>query len=1093
MKNPLSLLLLGGLLAQSSWAAHVVGPAGAGMGGSFTPAAAAGAAAALSGFFASPAPNLTSLRPFLPSLHVLDLADPVVRAAARPVTAALRAEARGFLDAEALTAAPVRSGDAAARAEKLALLSHPLVAAHLAPEDRPLIAEAARAAREQLTEGRRAKLDSRLRAVAAALENPVSDGGLQILAVIPSPLPPSRTPRLRPAAQDEVFLMQVRLDEKGRSGTGYEESKAVEALAARYPGKVKVLDADGASSLFQSNFAVEVDASVRDEVLLELAAIEGLETHAMAALTAAAARREPGAPLDAALLAALKGRFVQGTMLERMIAFAELASALEAAAPERVAALPEPLRDEALRELHAAAGLMVNSYNLVRGDARRGLREAALKARGDGDFDYAAFERSLQIALTDPAMKARFEPLRVLTTRALRAMDKLDTPAARAQVLELLPHADSAGFELVASEPALKARYVRAWLGLVLDSVSETVAGFQLASRPKEWTGMSRGRGYAHIDASRNSRHLYLWKPYRSDPGEMRHELALMLGLSDPDLPLVRMILLALDSVQWRIPEIDALNREEQVARELKNRLGNLDYYAQQAAEQGRPWPPERLEELRRDAREQAEGQYDERERIEGHNVIDRLLASLVYSPYHMFTPGFDETEYVSSVLELLHDAHVELSEPGLVKELVDTAVSFLVSIVGEPLLGARPELRYQAQSLWELVSAKAAGLGLPLITKLDGVIVRRPEVLPSVEPRHLAGGVDRRSGETIWQASESPDGRYVARAGADRKVLVWERATGRLVKTITLEDARQSYGDLANSLGAGWTAEGKLLVTTLHDREGLHSGKGSFNLVRAFDVDGAEGALGPADAASSAEVDGVYVIRHMPQGPNGQYLAAGVELRGDDRAYLGAETRFFALDGRELARIPEAVLLDAQDGLTLTAKPAKSVPGMALWDTSDPAAPRDATPTWMREWNASWQARSRAKVSYGWWPAPEARLASVAGRPAVMIHDAGSFGFFDLETGRKLQSLEVPHGWKPEPFLSDAAGAYAAAVVSAHGRFGGRRPQRLMVWDLSTGEILIEVETEDLQQLSFSADGRRAVVAGKGGVSLFELPAPAT
>ncbi|HVE12908.1 MAG TPA: hypothetical protein VNI01_05905 [Elusimicrobiota bacterium] len=882
------------------------------------------------------------------------------------------------------------------------------------------------------------------------------------------------------------LLLAIVLPDPGDRLAGRDAEKTVQALAESRPSEVRLLSADGPRSLFGArSFALEVALPARDEVLRDLRAIDRLDAHPLSHLLDAASAG-PAADLPGPeALSALSSRMSAGPMPERLRAFSELAAALETMGPERIARLPEESRNAALSALYDLSAVSVEALNFVRGDMRQALREREHAAHGDDvPWDWVAVEKASHRALQEPAARARIEPLRGLLAKTIEAMDRLDTPAAREQVLHLLPHAEYAGFELIASRPELKRKYVRAWLGIVANSVTETIAGLRAGpNRSEDWTGSQRSRGYEHLDDRRNSMHLYEWKPGRFNPGELPHELLLLLGLPDAGFPLARMVVAALDAVQHRIPEIDALNRESRIGHDLAQQEAYLAHSAEESAKAGRPIPPETLESFRRQAREQIERTYEESSKVEGHTTVDALLQALHYDPYLAFVPGFDEAAYVASVLGLFSDALAELREPGLLKQLIDSAVSFLLRISSSPFLD-EPRLRAQAVSLWRRVASVAARDRFALRTRLDGVIDPRPQLRPS-EPVSLSGDVDARSGWAVWQVAESPDGRYIARAAADRTVLVWEAATGRLVKTIRLEDARQYYGDAANSLGAAWTPEGKLLVSTLHE--------GGFNKVRTFDVAAPQETLGPGDASSDVTVPEVYVLRHMPVGPAGQFLAATVDRHVKNAYgysdYAGSDIRIFGMDAGALAQIANSSLLDASAGLLLAGPPRGSAPQLALWDVSQPSSPRDATPDWLRAWTAAWRERNRPTGRHGWWPRLEARLGVFAGRPALLVQDEDSLEVLDLDTGRRLRSLEIPNRWTAALYATDASGRYAAAVTAAPGNFQGPGPERLMVWNLATGEIVMERESDDLSALSFTRDGRRLIAAAKGRVQVFELP----
>jgi WD40 repeat protein len=842
------------------------------------------------------------------------------------------------------------------------------------------------------------------------------------------------------ARSGEIFLVRLLPDSDGRAPTGIAQGKAIEELAGKYGGRVRVLKGEGASSLFQSEFAVEADASAREEALRDLRGVAGAEAHPLSVLVEAGSRLREDAALDAKGLAAINARLKEGPLPGRMEAFSELASALESARASAIAALPEDLRDGSLHAVYGLAGFLANSFNLVHSDARKGLRRKEWASRGGWDGNDFAVEKIVREALKDPGLRGRFDPLRKLFTRVLGVLVLLDTPESRSVFTHWMPFADYAGLELVASRPGLRKKFIQSWLAAASESVAETLAGLGFGEdRPDGWTGSSHSGGYEHLDGYRNSLHLYQWRPYRHDPAEERQDAWLLLGLGAGG-DLVGQAIDLLESEQWKIPEMDALNREA-----MRN--------------------------------------YGSYEKVEGQSVLDRMLTSLYYTPYHALLPGFDEAAFVSSALDFYAGALARLAEPGMVKQLVDSAVSFVLSLAREPLLDSRPELRLRATDIWRLASAKCAELGLRLLTRLDGVIDPRPQRLLG-EPLDYSGNSGGRNGSVVWQLSESPDGRFLARAGADRTVLVWEASTGRLLKTIRLEDARQYYGDLDNSLGAAWTPDGKLLAATLHDAEG---GSGVFQKVRAFDLSDPRPELGPGDALFEATLPGVAILRHMPAGPSGQYAAAFIaryEKGGPFGPRLaGSDVRLFSLKGEALSKIDGASLLDARGARILTGAPFNAPAGLRLFDASDPSSPRDATPAWMKDWAAGWKSRNgpRARLS--------ARLGSFEGREVIAALDAHFLKVLDLSTGDELRSVEIPNAWDARAFALSDGGSFLAAAAEAPGNFYSPRPQRLMVWDLSKGELVMERESRDVSELAFSATGGRLFAAGRDGVSGFELP----
>ncbi|MCR4294169.1 MAG: hypothetical protein NUW21_01440, partial [Elusimicrobia bacterium] len=284
------------------------------------------------------------------------------------------------------------------------------------------------------------------------------------------------------APESEIVLIRTLPAEDGRRGTGRDQSTQLEALVQRSEGKIKSLERDGPFSLFQETFAVEIKTSARAEVLAELGAIEGIEFHSLSDLLSVASHQEPRPLPDAERLAAYAGRLDKGSLAERLDAFAELASALESATPERVAALPVEARDAVAVELYDLAAVAVNTFNLVQGAARQDLRKRLHEERAEREDGWAGLEKAAQEGLKDPAIRARFEPLRTMLVRVIGAMDKLSTPGARALVMQMLPHAEHAGLEYVAARPERRALYIGEWLGTITGAVDETLEGMRLGA-----------------------------------------------------------------------------------------------------------------------------------------------------------------------------------------------------------------------------------------------------------------------------------------------------------------------------------------------------------------------------------------------------------------------------------------------------------------------------------------------------------------------------------------------------------------------------------------------------------------------------------
>ncbi len=893
----------------------------------------------------------------------------------------------------------------------------------------------------------------------------------------------------------EIIIIQA-IPQEGRPRPGRDISEAVKELMKRREGQVRGLERDGPAEIFADTFAIEVNSAVKDEVLAELKVLENADTRLLSDLLALGSRRAVTGPLDAETLASYVERIKTGPLSSRWTAFAELSTLLENAAPEQLDALPRETRDALVIPLYGIAGDAVNAYNLVQGSSRGDLRKSLHDARGESKEGWTSLEKGAQEALQHPAILSRFDPLRGHLVRALSTLDRLNTPGARLAFMQLLPHADYAGLEL-ASRPEKAQGYVDAWLDQLTGSIEEMRRGLE-APLPAEgektdWHGTSRSGGYTHVEGSRQSSHLYQWRPYRFDPAESKHELLLLLGIPNAGINLVEPVLSMIEFFQIEWPELQELHKRKHLAREYKNAEGTLEYYKKQAADAGRPYSEEQVQQIRQSLRERVDNDFEKHNRLDGHSVIDRLLLSFGFNTFYQGSvPGFDEAAYVANVLAFFRGATESIEDPSIVRQLADGGIHFLTSIANAPVLDKRPELRAEAVTFWRALSAKAAALDITLNTRLDGVIDPRPEKR-LVEPVPLEGEGD---GGDVWQVAASPDGRFIAQAGGDRRIRVWDANTRKLLRTIALDDARQNYGDLANSLGVSWDGA-KLLVTSLHDTEGR---KASYSLIRAFDMASEKSSLTGADAVSSAQVDDAYVLRENADGNDGRFYASQRVLRNKEGHHIGVEVDLVSADGQKLAILSNSNILDLRGGSLLASTHGKSTPELKIVNVINPSLPLDATPDWMKQLVASWRQRNPPS-EYGWWPALSAKLGSYQGRPALFWADQGRMNIHDLETGAVLRSLEVPSGWRIHPHTTNAAGTRLAAIVTANGQFNGPNPERVVVWDLTTGELVMDHDAtyvptgwlyrrgQSIAQLEFAPDGRRLIAAGRTGTSLFELP----
>lgn len=894
----------------------------------------------------------------------------------------------------------------------------------------------------------------------------------------------------------EVILIQAPQAENGRRN-GYEIEKKVEEIIKAREGQVRSMQRDGPAEIFADTFAVEVRPEHKEEVLAALAAIEGADVRSLNELLELGSRRVVTDVPTAENLKGFVTRLKDGTLHSRWSAFAELASMLENASPEAIAALPQDVRDELVWPLYSVSADAGNAFNMVQGATKQDLRKSFLDAKANQD-GWAQMEDGARESLQHPELQARFMPLRGHFARSLDVLDRLGTERARYMVRQNLPHAEYAGLELI-SQPARAAAHAQAWLADISASIAEFKEGLLAPEPPKDqerdrsapqWSGSSRSGGYQHVDGRRQSGHLYFWRPHRQSPDDARNDIPLLMGMTGAGVSLVQPLIALLESFQAQWPELQALHKQKELAREYKSAEATLEYYKKHYAAQGQPLTDEQARSLREQLRRQADEKYEQHGAISGHSIVDKLLYSFSYYDSFTHIPGFDAAAYAANVLAFISGATDRISDRTIVAQLADGALGFLTQLAASDLIKQRPELRAQAIAAWRKLSEKSASIGVVLNTRMDGVIDPRPE--KRIEPALMdAAGGD----QTVWQLAPSPDGRFIAQATGDRRIRVWDAATRILVATIELDDARQLYGDLANSLGVTWDGS-RLLVTTLHD-EKVDGKSRSYNMIRSFDL--GKPVMTPKDAIGEARVDDAYVLRHNAEGPHGRFYASPIELRNDQHHYLGAEVRLVGGDGLDLATIKKASLLDLQADRLLASAPGRETPGLQIWDVSKPSKPSDITPDWLRLKVAEWRERNPPS-EYGWWPTLQAKLGNYKGTPALLWVDRGHIQIIDLATGAQLRSLPIPSGWNINPFMTNAEGTRLAAIATAPGSFAGPNPERIIAWDLTTGQLVMDHDAtyvptgwlytrgQSIAHLDFSGE-RRLVAAGRRGIQVFELP----
>jgi hypothetical protein len=370
---------------------------------------------------------------------------------------------------------------------------------------------------------------------------------------------------------------------KRRDYLGSEGEAAIKAGVEAAAGQARKLESDGASAIFATHAYLEASPEAAPALTRSLEAA-GLRVTPLAdALEAIATAPAAPAASDADLLEASKKVYDnEGTALQQSDRFGALLSAVETADLSKMSA---ETRREAAGAIHSGLVAPGNAFNAIRGDQKQSARQRFLDAHPNKDYQYVDMERAAIQETQAPQLKAQVEPIRQLTVRAILALDRLGGPIAERMVLDLLGHAEYAGLERLAADPALKLKYVRAWLLGVAGSLRETVQGLARAPEKDDgWSGSRRSGGYENVEGRRNAMHLYKWERFRGDPADSRAEIGLLLGLPSPELPMAETIAEALAAMQNLVPAIDAINKQREVSKKVEQSEASIRRFAESRA-----------------------------------------------------------------------------------------------------------------------------------------------------------------------------------------------------------------------------------------------------------------------------------------------------------------------------------------------------------------------------------------------------------------------------------------------------------------------------------------------------------------------------